>query len=325
MDDIFKTTQPVCDLLHQFVPVSSGLSDEQIKPSLTSTFDMFVLPLLGQSLAEEIVCIQDNEQPSEEQNKVLQICRRAVANLAFWYNFTELNIRITDQGFQRQEGDTFKSLYKYQEDDLKDRFKNKGFNAIDDLLSFLESHQDLFPDYRKSPAYTDKKTSLVRSAGEVDGIYFINRSQLVFLRLKPLIKNNVITRLPSVIGKQLHAKVMQSLSGEVPQDFDFEKLRLKILPFIVLCAVSDLIESTGSLTDRGLYYTSVLASSGNTFETRPLELEQRNLLLNQIRQTALAYRQQLVAYLKSDFPEDFSGNPSGLYQRDNEHKRTFFA
>lgn len=324
MNDIFKTSQPVCDLLHQFVPVSSGLSDEQIKPSLTSTFDLFIVPVLGQSLADEIIKIQDDSS-SADKSKVVEMCRKAVANLAFWFNFTELNVRITDQGFQRQEGDTFKSLYKYQEDDLKDRFKNKGFNALDALLSYLDAHQDLFPDYKKSPAYTEKTSSLVRSAEEVDKIYFINRSQLVFLRLKPIIRNNLMTRLPSVIGKSLHDKVMDSLSGNPPKDFDFESLRVKILPFVVLSAISDLIESTGNLTDRGLYYSSVLASSGNTVETRPLDLEQRNILLNQIHQTTVAYRQQLVTFLHDEFPDDFSGNPSDIYQRDNTHKRTFFA
>lgn len=323
INNIFLST-PVSDLLHNYVPVSSGLSDEQILPSLCSAFDLFLVPLLGQELADKLQDIQ-NSAESPEEKAAVDACRRAVANLAFWYNYTELNVRITDQGFQRQEGDTFKSLYKYQEDELKQRFKNKGFNAVDALLSILEQSPDAFPEYQDCPAFISRKSLLVRSASEVDRVYFINRSHLIYLRLQPIIRNTVMTALPGVIGQTLFTKVQSSLSGQIPEGFDFENLRLQILPFVVLRSIYDLIESTGSLTDRGLYYSAILATSGGTVQTEPVDQEQRATQLMQIRNTAQAYRQQLIAYLKLHHADDFSGNPSSLYHRDNDHKHTFFT
>lgn len=323
MNNIFLS-DPVSDLLHQYIPVSSGLSDEQILPSLCSAFDLFLLPLLGQTMADKIIQIQDD--PSHDSDSiVVSLARRAVANLAFWYNYTELNVRITDQGFQRQESDTFKSLYKYQEDELKYRFKNKGFNALDRLLSMLDKNKDTYPEYLESPAYQTKQSSMVQSAEEIDHIYFINRSYLVFLRLQPIIHNNVMTVLPSVVGNKLFAKIQASLSGNPPEDFDFNSLRKAVLPFLVMRSVFDLIQSTGSLTDRGLYFSSVLATSGGTVQTEPVDPEQRAMQLNKIQSNALAYQHQLIAYLKIHHAADFSGNPSGLFQRDNDQKHTFFA
>lgn len=324
MNNIFLS-DPVSDLLHQYIPVSSGLSDEQILPSLCSAFDLFVVPLLGQTLADKILSVQLVPEHADVDQMVVDACRRAVANLAFWYNYTELNVRITDQGFQRQESDTFKSLYKYQEDELKQRFKNKGFNALDTLLTLLDQYQELFPEYTTCPACTARQGELVHSAAEIDRIYFINRSHLVYLRLLPIIHNTMMTVLPGVIGQTLFAKIQASLYAQVPDDFDFDALRLQILPFLVLRSIYDLIESTGSLTDRGLYYSSILATSGGTVQTEPVDPEQRALQLNQIRNTAQAYRQQLIAYLKIHHAADFSGNPSGLFQRDNDQKHTFFA
>lgn len=323
MNNLFKQT-PIRDLIHQYIPVSSGLSDEQILPSLCSAFDLFLLPLLGQTMADKIIQLQDN--PSQDPDSiVVSLARRAVANLAFWYNYTELNVRITDQGFQRQESDTFKSLYKYQEDELKHRFKNKGFNALDRLLDLLDKNSDTYPEYIKSPAYEIKQSSIVQSADEIDHIYFINRSYLVFLRLQPIIHNNVMTVLPSVVGNKIFTKIQASLAGNPPEGFDFKSLRKAILPFLVMRSVFDLIQSTGSLTDRGLYFSSVLATSGGTVQTEPVDQEQRAVQLNKIQSTALAYQQQLISYLKMNHPDDFSGNPSGLFQRDNDHKHTFFA
>ena len=47
------------------------------------------------------------------------------ANLAFWNDFDEISMRITDAGFQRQKsdnGESFQQVYKYQEDNLRASF-----------------------------------------------------------------------------------------------------------------------------------------------------------------------------------------------------------
>ena len=323
MNNIFLH-KPVCDLLHQYVPVSSGLSDDQILPSLSSAFDLFVVPLLGQQLADKLIQLQTTADTAT-QTSAVEICRTAVANLAFWYNFTELNVRITDQGFQRQEGDTFKSLYKYQEDELKQRFRVKGFQALDMLLSVLDMSRDDFPEYTKSPAYIEQQKCLVRSAQEVSQIYYTDCSSLIFLRLLPIIRNHTATLLPGIIGNKLYEKIELSLNGNVPKGFLFEPLREKILPWLVMISIGSLIRSSGSLTDRGLYFQSVMATSGNTMVTEPVPSEQQMMQLEQIDNTAKAYQQRLINYIKLHYPDDFTGNPSGIYHRDNDHKKTFFA
>ena len=161
--------------LNQFIPVSAALYFESVQSSLEDAWRLFVLPLLGEALAEEIEAYYDDEDPTALQLKVLNECQRAVANLAFWYNYDELNIRISDQGMQRQESDgSFKQTYKYQEDQLKTSFKNKGFNALDRVIDLLDKHQKDFPLYEQSPAYASRKSSIVRSTAEVDANYFIN-------------------------------------------------------------------------------------------------------------------------------------------------------
>lgn len=315
------------DELNKFIPVSAALSFEKVESSMEDAFRLFVLPLFGQGLADEIQSYYDNADATELQCSLLNECQRAVANLAFWYNYTELNIRITDQGMQRQDSEgSFKQTYKYQEDLLRSSFKNKGFNALDRMIEFLELHQDAFPDYALSPAYSRRQHAIVRSTKEVDSIYFINNSHLIFLRLMPFFKIIEETVLQPVLGTELYAKLTKGLfDGEKNiGETTTEELRSRCAVFVIFKSIAELIRSTGSLTDRGLYFTQILAGDGNTSVT-PADRETALSMVVGIEQHAQSYADLLVKFIEQSLPEFFKGRQSQVLDRDNNHKRTFWA
>lgn len=315
------------DELNKFIPVSAGLSYRSVESSLDDAFRLFVLPLFGQDLADEIESYYDNADATQLQLSLLAECQRAVANLAFWYNYTELNIRITDQGMQRQESESsYKQTYKYQEDLLRSSFKNKGFNALDRMIEFLEMNQDAFLDYAMSPAYSRRQHAIVRSTREVDAVYFINNSHLIFLRLMPVFKVIEETVLQSVLGAELYAKLVKALhDGEKNiGGTTTEELRSRCAVFVIFKSIAELIRSTGSLTDRGLYFTHLLAGDGNTSVT-PADRETALSMVAGIEQHAQSYADLLVKFIEQSLPEFFKGRQSQALDRDNNHKRTFWA
>lgn len=315
------------DELNKFIPVSAGLSFEKVESSLEDAFRLFALPLFGQELADEIQSYYDKVDATELQRGLLNECQRAVANLAFWYNYTELNIRITDQGMQRQESEgTYKQTYKYQEDLLRSSFKNKGFNALDRMIEYMELHQDDFPAYAMSPAYSMRKHAIVRSTKEVDSIYFINNSHLIFLRLMPVFKIIEETALQPVLGTELYAKLTKALlEGEKNiGGTTTEELRSRCAVFVIFKSIAELIRSTGSLTDRGLYFTQLLAGDGNTSVT-PADRDTALSMVVGIEQHAQSYADLLVKFIEQSLPEFFKGRQSQALDRDNNNKRTFWA
>ena len=307
--------------LHKYVPVSAGLEAETIAPCLASAFALFVRPLLGDALSEAVQKAAGKEPPSAKEGEMLEALRMAVANLAFWYSYTELSVQITDQGFQRPEGETYKSLYKYQEDALRRGFKNKGFNALDRFLEVLDKNPGLFPDglYGGSPAAAGRKESLVRGVAEVDRYCFINGSRLVFLRLLPHFRTAALTELLPLLGDPLFSRLEQGAGEEA------ERLRQQCLPVVVLGAAAELMEATGSLTDRGLYYASLMSSSASTLQAEPAGAEDRAMALGQVRRSLAAYKSRLSRALREELGDDYPGSPGDAFRRDNTRKRTFWA
>lgn len=312
--------------LNQFIPVSAALYFESVQSSLEDAWRLFVLPLLGEALAEEIEAYYDDEDPTALQLKVLNECQRAVANLAFWYNFDELNIRISDQGMQRQESDgSFKQTYKYQEDQLKTSFKNKGFNALDRVIDLLDKHQKDFPLYEQSPAYASRKSSIVRSTAEVDANYFINNSHLIFLRLKPIFKSVEDTVLQPALGDALYQALTKALKDgtEVLGDTTTEEFRQRCASFVVLKSIAKLVRQTGSLTDRGLYFASIHEGDGN-LSVRPSDRETALSLAGDLEREADTRLNLLMNFIQHYLPAYYKGRQSDVLNRDNNHKRTMF-
>lgn len=312
--------------LNQFIPVSAALYFESVQSSLEDAWRLFVLPLLGEALAEEIEAYYDDEEPTALQLKVLNECQRAVANLAFWYNYDELNIRISDQGMQRQESDgSFKQTYKYQEDQLKTSFKNKGFNALDRVIDLLDKHQKDFPLYEQSPAYASRKSSIVRSTAEVDANYFINNSHLIFLRLKPIFKSVEDTVLQPALGDALYQALTKALKDgtEVLGDTTTEEFRQRCASFVVLKSIAKLVRQTGSLTDRGLYFASIHEGDGN-LSVRPSDRETALSLAGDLEREADTRLNQLMNFIQLNLPAYYKGRQSDVLNRDNNHKRTVF-
>lgn len=312
--------------LNQFIPVSAALYFESVQSSLEDAWRLFVLPLLGEALAEEIEAYYVDEGPTALQLKVLNECQRAVANLAFWYNFDELNIRISDQGMQRQESDgSFKQTYKYQEDQLKTSFKNKGFNALDRVIDLFDKHQKDFPLYEQSPAYASRKSSIVRSTAEVDANYFINNSHLIFLRLKPIFKSVEDTVLQPALGDALYQALTKALKEGTAElgDTTTEEFRLRCAAFVVFKSIAKLIRQTGSLTDRGLYFASIHEGDGN-LSVRPSDRETALSLAGELECEADACLNLLMNFIQHYLPAYYKGRQSDVLNRDNNHKRTVF-
>ena len=203
------------DGVANFVHASSGLSYETMEGPLFQAWAFFLEPVLGSMLCDQLTSIFGNENPSDIEKQALRFAQDALANLALWYDFDELNTRLTDQGHQRQETESFKSLYKYQEDSLRASYRNKGFNALDRLLFLFNKNGEHFPGWAEAPAKVALSARIVRSTQEVDEVVFINNSAIIFLRLQPILKKLEQTFVPVLLGQKLCEAFMDKVDDDM--------------------------------------------------------------------------------------------------------------
>ena len=320
--------------MKRVLPVSTGLSWVRMAPLLANAQRDYLVPLLGEPLNAEVSWIYEKMDPSERseaEKMVLYLAQRAVANLAFWSNFDALSLRISDQGFQRQESDSWKPAYKYQEDNLRQSFANTGFNALDQLLVTFGDHKDDFVSFLESPAYQSMQRSIVKSVAEVQEIYEINNSWLVFLRLLPVMRQLSELTLQPILGDDLYEALTAWLRGEscggpfaVVDDRTWERLRGYCRKVLVMAAVRQLLRSTGSVTDRGAYYMEY-DGGGGTLTSKPVDDGRLSLLLSDAERALDGYTARLTSFVRVTLPDVFGGASLRVLDRDNDHHNAFWA
>jgi hypothetical protein len=312
--------------IKQYIAVSKAISFEKMESPLRNAFELFLVSLLGESMTERLQEIYDSENREEKEEKLLCLAQRANANLAFFYEFDEINLRITDSGFQRQDTESFKSLFKYQENHLKQNFKNVGFNALDNLLVFLEKETEVFPEYLQSPSYISSKGSIVRNTEEVNRTYFINESRIVFLRLRTHFDFAEKAILHPALGDKLYEELKRRLrEGDETEKTKTEELRIRSGQVIIAEAVRRLLMETGSLTDRGLYFTSIHGGANTDENEKPVEVERLSSQVRQAEMDREVYLTSLMKYVRQAFADWYEGNPQKVFDRNNDHKRTFWT
>ncbi len=312
-----------------FVHASNALSWETMAGPLNQAWQLFVLPLLGEELCSAVDAIfsKVSSNRSVAEKRVLWYVQGAVANLALWHSFDELNVRLTDQGHQRQETENFKSVYKYQERELRQSYRNKGFNSLDGLMAYLDAHASDFGAWATAPANVHRKQAVVRNTLEVDNVVFINRSTIVFLRLQPILAKLEQTDLPVILGRRLYDAFLGKLgtTDSTIGQTTVEELRVRVGRVLINKAVAELIRQTGSLTDRGLYFETVTAGRDGDSVTSVPTSREKFQLAEVYERDAMAQYHALSNFIELNIPEFYAGHPSDVFKRDNDGKRTFWA
>lgn len=319
------------DEIRPYIAVSNALTFRTVHTALQNAFGLFIRPLVGDNVVAKLQEIYDavldiseiKEDTDSKDIKLLYYAQRANAFLAFWYDYDEMQVLIADSGVKRQESENVKMPYKYQELSLKNGFKQKGFDALDNLIAFLELNLTDYPDYKESDNYTQTLDSIVRNAKEVNTYHEINSSRLVYLRLKPNIRIIEDTLIAPRIGYTLY-EVLKAKLKEETLDEKYTKLREKLLPVVVLYAVQKLILETGSLTDRGLFFSSLKGNEGSYESHDPVSDNRMVYQANKAEADAISYWILAERYLKAEFGiEPPKGNK--IPHRDNTDKKSFWA
>jgi len=319
------------DEIRPYIAVSNALSFRTMRTALQNAFGLFIRPIVGDKIVTKLYSIYNSitdisvisEDTDNTDYRLLYYAQRANAFLAFWYDYDEMQVLIGDSGPKRQESEKAKTPYKYQELSLKNGFKQKGFDALDNIIAFLEDNISAYPDYKESDNYSETLDAIVRNAKEVNMYYSISNSRLIYLRLKPNIRVIEDTIIAPRIGSDLYDEFKTNLK-ETDPDEKYIKLRDKLLPVVVFYSIQKLLLETGSITDRGLFFASLKGNEGSYESLDPVADNRIVLQANKAEADAISYWELVEKYLNKEFGI-FPSKGTKIPHRDNNCKKSFWA
>jgi len=326
---LFKTISEI----QNHLVVGAGTDFNRLKPHISNAETAYMRPLLGSALFDELQEYYDAPptgtltEAQEATAELLSKVQKSLIHLAYWMGFQVLNAVISDAGFKRTQSETIKGLFKYQEDELKEYFKTSGFNAMDEVIEYIESNIDHFNEFKLSANWPILKSAFIPDTKTFDSLISINGSRLTFLRLKSYTMLVEDLNIRPLLGDT----IFDEIKTEMVKDEPAAKV-LAILPKIrksvAFLSTAMLMEESGAdLTEKGLYFESTSAGYNNDRNKQPAKQEQVTALAKRNRMYGDNYLEGLKSFLiqnPTDWPT-YSGQTGHVLRRDNTDKRAFFA
>ncbi len=324
---LFKTVLEIKNIL----PIGIGNDFQRLKPHIANAENGFIKILLGLNMYNALIDLYNtpvSETPSADEllrRELLGKVQFASIHLAFHLGFDFLNISVTDAGFQRIETERTKGLYKYQEDAIKAFFAETGYNALDDILVFLEENIGSFEEFLSSVNFNNIITSFLPNVKSIENLPFnIHSSRLIYLALKPSLAYIEDTAIKNTLGQTIYDQVKTEMVKE-EIEAKFVLLLDHIRKPLIYLASAMLMEETGAtLGDKGLYFAKNEDQQRAKVVRAPSTEERIAVLVNRNRLIGNNYLEMLKAFLIANF-EEYSGQQGSVFQRDNYNKKTFFA
>jgi hypothetical protein len=327
--------------IKQYISVNASIAYKSISPYIESAERDFIKPLLGSDQYQELLSYYDDPSswdPGEGSASagnlalLLKMVQRPLINIAYWRGFPMLSVNLGDSGAFRTEREGQKPLFQYQEENLKNSFKQDGFNSLDNLLEFLEEKINDFPKFKDSDNYTVFKSKFIRTAPEFNLIYNIGSSRLVFLRLQPFIDQVNDFEIIPALGRSFFDEI-KAIMVSGADLLDLQKQLIDLIKKVqAFMSVSRGITELGiNITDKGLFFDTTQSTGTNIRNQSVIPDNHLDMLRRNADNTGKAYMQYLLDFLHTnilDFPTyaEFSGYNQGEnlnpLHRDNRNKKT---
>ncbi|MCD6346600.1 MAG: hypothetical protein J7L96_04185 [Bacteroidales bacterium] len=183
-----------------------------------------VVNLIGQATWDLLKSYHEDPPAQADADKVtaVEFIQAALANLTMFEHFIFVDIKKkADDG----------SLYRYQYDEVTERYIQNTWAALNDLLVFLDSKTDKFTDYASSPTYADRQDLIVTNAREFHKYYGIDNSAYFFSKLTSIIREVIDDELNPRIESWDNVKDDADLALKVKRALVYHTMSLALERF----------------------------------------------------------------------------------------------
>lgn len=189
------------------VPVSMTQNIDLLKPYLSTAERQFIRFMIGKEQFDVLASAYENSGKNTAAindvviREAIELCQKIEANLGYLLGLPVLSVTIGASGIQILSNDNAKNAFQWQVDKVEKSLLELGFNAIEELLEFLEYNPDIFPEYINSKEFAKVERCLIQTAADFDDQYNIRRSRYAFQVMVPIMSRIESQILIPLFGK----------------------------------------------------------------------------------------------------------------------------
>jgi hypothetical protein len=218
--------------------ISQTLELTSIEPVVYDTARRHLVPYMGQAFYDTMVTAHAANTMTAAQTALLPFVRRPLALLTMYEYAKVGGIEFGEGGIHRNESDTKKAAYRYQEKQYSEYTLEKGYDAIETLLQFLTDNATTYATWSASPEADAHRAPLLNYAAQFRRAANVGCDRYTFDCLRPIIANveafGVRALLPTAFWdhfaaahkagtltapeKELHARIQVAIAHRALQE-----------------------------------------------------------------------------------------------------------
>lgn len=126
----------------------------------------FIIPYLSQAQYNKLIEDYNDNSTDEDHIALLKKVQKAAAHFGYSYYSDDGDFQLTDHGMVRIESTDEKTVYAAQVRRFKRARLRDGWNAIDNLLMFLDANKDKYTEWAESDEYINIKSFFIWNTKE---------------------------------------------------------------------------------------------------------------------------------------------------------------
>lgn len=243
--------------------VSVGLELDVLDPYLSNSFaEKEVKKVLGKTTYQALLTAYGDDSMDALKTKLLPYTQKPLANLAVWDWSQVGQVSVGSLGFQAL-GSKEKVAYRYQSESFQRGVLRHGYDALEDLITFLEENAADYPDWKTDSEYANITQFFINRAAEFQKYVNINNSRRLLVAMWPVMSFVEDTKLKPLLTDELYDELKEAIKAD---DADADQLALikKITPAFAHLTISEAItELSLSLSDEGAFVQYTNSGSGD--------------------------------------------------------------
>jgi len=216
--------------LQKFLKADSTFPVSSIDAYQHDAIDDQLREALGDELCDELIDWYAAGAATEEHDNLvalLEYAQRVVARFAFMKAAPNLDLKLMDSGFGVVSTSDMAPASKDRVNRFVEQLESAGWDAVEQLLRFLEKNKANYQNWTDSDAYTMAVRNFINSAEEFDKYVNIGKSRLKFKELRNEMDVVEMLQVIPVMGEQLADEIKDEM-----KDGSLSEANKKLLPIV---------------------------------------------------------------------------------------------
>lgn len=187
--------------LKESTKINKNMAWDSLKESVELAEQKYLLPVLDTPQYTDLQADLNADTLDADQQKLLKLCRRVVANAAMYLAYPTLNVQTSDMGVQQsksREGTSEPAnQWRYQE--ARTYYLITATQAIEDLYIFLQENKSTFLLWANGKGFSHYNDLFIRNNQELGRYLNTADSVRAYIALQPYIRLAEMKYIKSIV------------------------------------------------------------------------------------------------------------------------------